>query len=262
MSEKMRLKGKVALITGAGRGIGQALTLRFAEEGCDVAVNDISEGNLKDTLEKIKECGVAAMPAVFDVSKYDEVKDAVNYVFDKFGKIDILINNAGISKIAPLEATTDEIWDSTIDINLKGTFNCMKAVLPLMAQRGYGKVINMSSQSGMQGNAQYSAYCASKFGIRGLTQALAIEYAKHKININALCPGVVLTPLWEDMIADYAKKRDMPVEEVPAYLASKIPLKRLCEPDDVANAALFLASDEASYITGQSINISGGAIMS
>ena len=261
MSVKMRLSGKAALITGAGRGIGHTLAVRFAREGCDVAVNDICEGNLKETLEKIKNCGARAMPAVFDVSKYDDVKQAVDGIIDKFGKIDILINNAGISKIAPLESTSDEIWDATININLKGTFNCMKAVLPLMAQRKYGKVINMSSQSGQQGNSHYSAYCASKFGIRGLTQALAIEYADYKININALCPGVVFTPLWDEMIADYASKRDMPIEQVPDYLTNKIPLKRLCESDDVANAALFLASDEASYITGQSINISGGAVM-
>ena len=258
----MKLKGKVALITGAGSGIGQTLALRFAQEGCDVALNDISQDNLENTVAMIKEHGVRIVSALFDVSKFSEVKKSVGEIIDEFDKIDILINNAGISKIAPLEETTDQIWDATIDINLKGAFNCMKAVLPLMAQRGYGKVINMSSQSGQQGNSHYSAYCASKFGIRGLTQALALEYAEHKININALCPGVVLTPLWEDMIADYAIKRSLPVEKVPGYLANKIPLKRLCQPEDIANAATFLASDESSYITGQSINISGGTIMS
>ena len=120
----------------------------------------------------------------------------------------------------------------------------------------------MSSQSGQQGTSHYSAYCASKFGIRGLTQALAMEFAEYNITINALCPGVLFTPLWKDMIADYAKKRDISIEEVPDYLANKIPLKRLCTPEDITNTALFIASDEAPYITGQSISISGGTVMS
>ena len=185
----------------------------------------------------------------------------VEQVESELGAIDILVNNAGVSYISPFLDCSQELWDKTININLKGTFNCCQAVISRMMPRKKGVVINMSSQSGKSGNSHYTAYCASKFGIIGLTQSLAIEFASEGIRVNALCPGVVFTPLWDSMIADYAKKRNMKPEDVKPYFESKIPMGRICTEKDVADMAVFIASDKASYITGQSINISGGAIM-
>jgi sorbitol-6-phosphate 2-dehydrogenase len=175
--------------------------------------------------------------------------------------VDILVNNAGVSYIIPFLECSQEIWDKTIEINLKGTFNCCQAAIKRMLLRKRGVIINMSSQSGKTGNSHYAAYCASKFGVIGLTQSLAMEFARQGIRVNALCPGVVFTPMWDTMVADYAKKRNIKPEEVKPYFESKIPLGRLCTEKDVADAAVFMASDKASYITGQAINLSGGAIM-
>jgi NAD(P)-dependent dehydrogenase (short-subunit alcohol dehydrogenase family) len=157
----------------------------------------------------------------------------------------------------------ESLWDRTLTVNLKGTYLCCQAVLPEMVERGRGKIVNMSSQSGKKGNAQYAAYCASKFGIIGLTQSLAQEFAESGICVNAICPGVAFTDLWRspEMLDRYAAKRGIQPEEVEGYFKSQIPLKRLCTPEDVARVAVFLASDESDYMTGQALNVTGGAEM-
>jgi NAD(P)-dependent dehydrogenase (short-subunit alcohol dehydrogenase family) len=254
----MLLKDKVAIITGAASGIGKAIAEAFASEGAKVAIADINLEAAQKTAEQI---GKLSGAAKVDVSDRASAEKMVEQVEDKLGTLDILVNNAGVSDITPFLDCSQELWDKTIDINLKGTFNCSQAAIDKMLPRKKGVIINMSSQSGKSGNSNYTAYCASKFGIIGLTQSLAIEFAGEGIRVNALCPGVVFTPLWDQMIADYAKKRDMKPEEVKPYFESKIPLGRLCTGKDVADTAVFIASDKASYITGQSINISGGSIM-
>ena len=254
----MLLKNKVAIITGAASGIGKSIAVAFAKEGAKVAIADI---NLDAAEKTAKEIGSSAIAVKVDVSDISSAEDMTEKVEKESGSLDILVNNAGVSYIIPFLECSQDILDKTIDINLKGTFNCCQAVLKRMAPRKSGVVINISSQSGKSGNSHYTAYCASKFGIIGLTQSLAVEFASLGIRVNALCPGVVLTPLWDQMIGDYAKKRNMKPEEVKPYFESKIPLGRLCTEKDVADTAVFLASDKASYITGQSINISGGAVM-
>ena len=165
------------------------------------------------------------------------------------------------SKIGPFLDCTDVIWDRSLHINLTGTFIGCQVAIRSMLPRRRGVIINMSSQSGKTGNSHFAAYCASKFGVIGLTQSLAIEFARHGIRVNAICPGVVFTPMWDEIKHDYARKRDMNPEDVRDYMADKIPMGRLCTEEDVALTAVFLASDDAAYITGQAINLAGGMVM-
>ncbi len=254
----MLLKDKVAIITGSASGIGKGIAEAFAAEGAKVAIADI---NLEAAQKTAKEFDKSAIAVKVDVSDRASTEKMVEEVEGKLGSLDILVNNAGVSYITPFLDCSQELWNKTIDINLKGTFNCSQAAIGKMLPHKSGVVINMSSQSGKSGNSHHTAYCASKFGIIGLTQSLAVEFAGQGIRVNALCPGVVFTPLWDQIIGDYAKKRNMKPEDVKPYFESKIPLGRLCTEKDVADMAVFIASDKASYITGQSINISGGTIM-
>ena len=246
------------IVTGSASGIGKAIAARFTKEGARVAIADLDLVAATKTAEQL---GSAALAAQVDVGEMASVQAMVEKVKTHLGPADVLVNNAGVSYITPFHECTEELRDKTIRVNLKGAFNCCQTVIKDMLERKSGVIVNMSSQSGKAGNSQYTAYCASKFAIIGLTQSLAVEYAKSGIRVNALCPGVVFTPLWDGMIADYAKKRDMKPEEVKPYFESKIPMGRLCSEQDVADTAVFLASDQASYITGQSINLTGGAIM-
>ena len=254
----MRLKDKIALITGAGEGIGRAIALSFAKEGAKIVIADINFKNAKKVSEEIITLGSKSLAIKTDVSKQKEVNQVVNRATDKFKRIDILVNNAGISKILPFTRTTENIWDEILDINLKGTFLSCKAVIPYMLKQKSGKIINLSSQSGKKGNSWYAAYCASKFGIIGLTQSIALEFAPYGINVNALCPNVVFTSMWKRQLNQYAQKYGLPSEKVKDFLLSKIPFGRFPKLEEIANVALFLASEESSYITGQSINVTGG----
>ena len=257
----MKLKNKVAVITGGGNGIGAATCLAFAAEGSLVAVTDLKPEAAKKTTLAVREKNGQAEAWSFDVSDREAVEKAADKIEKTLGPIAVWINNAGIARTIPFLKCTDEIWERTLRINLKGTFIGCQAAIRRMLPRQKGVLINMSSQSGKVGNSHYAAYCASKFGIIGLTQSLALEFAGSGIRVNALCPGIVFTPLWDEMLADYAAKRSLKPDEVRPYLESKIPLGRLCTPEDVAQAAVFLASDEASYMTGQALNLSGGAVM-
>jgi sorbitol-6-phosphate 2-dehydrogenase len=252
------LNDRVAIVTGAASGIGKAIAETYARETARVAIADIDIDGAQQVAEHI---GSAAMAVKVDVSDRDSVETMVTEVGKTLGPTDILVNNAGVSYLCPFLDCTQDLWNKTLDINLKGAFNCSQAVIPRMAGKGEGSIINMSSQSGKSGNSQYAAYCASKFGVIGLTQSLAMEFAAEGIRVNAICPGVVFTPLWEEMMADYAKKRNMTPAEVKPYLESRIPMGRLCTEQDVANMAAFLAGDGSKYITGQSLNVSGGAVM-
>ena len=178
-----------------------------------------------------------------------------------FGGLDVFVNCAGISIIVPMLECTEEIWDKTIDINLKGTFLCMQSALKIMDKQKSGSIICMSSQSGKVGGSQYQAYCASKFGVIGIVQSAAMEFAKSGIRINAVCPGVVHTPRWDKQVDTYAKKRNITPEEVMPYFESKIPMGRIGTTEEVVNVTFFLASDDSAYLTGQSLNVCGGQVM-
>ena len=258
----MRLQDKVAVVTGGGGGIGAAICREFAAEGARVAVTDLRLPVAEQVAQEIRAGGSLASAWALDIADRATVERAADEIAVRLGPVDIWVNNAGISRVLPFMECTDDLWDAILRINLKGTFIGCQTALRQMLPRQRGVILNMSSQSGKAGNSQYAAYCASKFGIIGLTQSLAMEFARDGIRVNALCPGVVWTALWDEQhIGDYGRKRSMAPEEVRPYLESKVPLGRLCTPEDVAGAAVFLASDAAAYITGQAINISGGSVM-
>ncbi len=252
-----RLADRVAVVTGGAGGIGAAICRAFAAEGALVAVAD---ARLQEA-EKVAQGLQNGHALAFDVSDGPSVEAAADEVEARLGPIDIWVNNAGVSYVTGFLECSEETWDETIRVNLRGTFIGCRAALRRMRPRRRGVVLNMSSQSGKVGNSHYAAYCASKFGVIGLTQSLALEFAHENIRVNAICPGVVFTRMWDGMLDGYARKRGIPANEVRSYLESKIPLGRLCLPEDVANVAVFLASDEAAYMTGQSVNVSGGTVM-
>lgn len=254
----MRFTNEVVIVTGSAEGIGKAIAQRFVDEGACVVIADIDAQTGQHTASEL---GPSAIFIGVDVSAASSVDTMLKSIHERFGKIDILVNNAGISEIVPFLECSEELWDKHININLKGAYLCSQSVLKYMVPRRSGKLINISSQSGKKGNSQYEAYCASKFGIIGLTQSLAVEFATYGITVNAVCPGVVWTSLWEKMAPQYAAKYNIPETQVKDFLASKIPLLRLCKPEDVAAATAFLASPDADYMTGQALNVSGGAIM-
>ena len=257
------LAGKIALVTGAAGGIGKGIAVTFAAAGASVAVCDIDAEGARRTVEEIEAAGGRACAAGGDVSIAADVKAMVNRAIETLGAIDVLVNCAGISEVRPFLDTSEQQWDRTIRINLKSVFLTCRAVLPPMRRRKSGIIINLSSQSGKRGASWYADYCASKFGIIGLTQSLAQEFGQDGIRINAICPGIVETRLWDQaMWNGYARKRNLEPSKVKEAVISRIPLGRMGQPEDVAAVALFLASDASGYMTGQSINVTGGSLMS
>lgn len=248
----MGIFGKVALITGSARGIGKAIALELANHGANIVINDIIPKNEIDkTLEEIKQISDKALGIRADITVFNEVENMVKEIMNKFGKIDILVNNAGITRDSFLIRMKEEDWDAVIRINLKGTFNCSKAVAKyMMRQKSNDKIVNISSVIGLVGNIGQTNYAASKAGIIGLTKSMAKELALRNINVNAIAPGFIET--------DMTKK--LP-EKVIKDLQQQIPLKRLGIVEDVAKTVYFLVSDAANYITGQVINVDGGMVM-
>jgi len=252
------LDGKVALITGAASGIGRGIALRLAAEGADIAILDINLPGARATAEAVESAGRRAISVEADVGNYAQVQDAVKQVTEALGKIDVLVNNAGIMRIGTVVDMPIEDWHDVLNVNLDGPFHCCRAVLPQMIARGAGKVINIASYAGKIGAASGSAYCASKFALIGLTQTLALEVAQHKINVNAVCPGIIVETGMRDQMDRFMVEHGLPTAK---QREGTVPLRRVGLPHDVARIVAFLASDEASYMTGQAINITGGLWM-
>ena len=242
------LKGKVALVTGAARGIGRMIALRFAQEGADVAFTDLSRDENMETLEKeLIALGVKCKGYVSDASDYDQTHQVVDQVVADFQKVDILVNNAGITRDTLLMRMEEDMWDLVIKVNLKSVFNFTKAVQKYMLKARTGSIINMSSVVGVNGNAGQANYSASKAGILGFTKSIAKELGSRSVRCNAIAPGFIIT----DMTGKLP-------ENVKAEWIKTIPLKRGGLPEDVANVSLFLASDLSSYMTGQTLQVCGG----
>ena len=244
------LDGKTALITGASRGIGKAIAFRFAKEGADIAItNIVDDEEFKTTIKEIEALGVKAKGYVSNAANFEDSQRVINDVVKDFSRIDILVNNAGITRDTLLMRMTEDQWDSVIAVNLKSVFNLTKAVLQTMLKQKSGSIINMSSVVGVSGNAGQSNYSASKAGIIGFTKSVAKEVGSRNIRCNGIAPGFILTEMTEKL-----------PEDVKTEWATKIPLKRGGTPEDVANTALYLASDLSSYVTGQIIHVCGGML--
>jgi len=246
----MIFKDRVCLVTGGARGIGREIALAFAKNGADIALCDVNQEALNATSREIEALGRKAATFVVDVTNLSQVEDMVNKTLDKFQKIDILINNAGITRDALIVRMSEQEFDSVIAVNLKGTFNCTKACSKVMMKQRYGKIVSIASIIGIMGNAGQANYAASKAGIIGITKSVAKELASRNVNVNAIAPGFIET----DMTAKLP-------ENVKAQMLSLIPLNRFGKANDVAELAMFLASEASSYITGQVINIDGGMVM-
>ena len=243
----MKLRGKVALVTGAAQGIGKAIALLLAQNGADVVVSDINLEKAEETAREIESTGVRAMAVKVDVANSGDVERTVATILEKFGKIDILVNNAGITRDKLILRMSEQDWDLVLNVNLKGTFNCTKAVVKHMAKQRSGKIVSIASVVGEMGNAGQVNYSASKAGVIGLTKTLAREFAQRGINVNAIAPGYIETPMTEVL-----------PEKVKEELRRLIPMERLGKPEDVAQAVLFLVSDESNYITGHVLKVNGG----
>ncbi len=256
------LNGKVAIVTGGARGIGRAISLRLAAEGADVAIVDVDLEGAKATAGEVEALGRRALPLRVDVTNAGEVAEMVSRTAAELGSIDILVNNAGIQYIATLLETSEEQWDRIFAVNVRASWLCAKAVAEYLIQRGKGgRIINASSRSGKAASSNpIGAYVATKHAVIGLTRQLALELAPHGITVNAYCPGVVDTPMWELIDREVSKRRGVPLGSVKAAMVAAIPLGRIEQPEDVANLVAFLASNESAYITGQSINVEGGLV--
>ena len=246
----MRLEGKVAIISGGARGMGAAEAKLFAREGAKVIICDVLEDEGRQTEAEINEVGGDAVFVKLDVTSQDEWENAVDTAIERFGKLDILVNNAGIIVQSTIEDMTVELWDKVMDVNAKGVFLGTKTAIPHMKEAGGGAIVNISSISGIVGQDNVNAgYNASKGAVRIFTKAAAVQYAKENIRVNSIHPGPIATPMTAEGRAD---------PERVALTAERTPLGRYGEPEEVANAVLFLASDEASYVTGSEIVVDGG----
>lgn len=245
------LSGRVAFVTGAGRGMGAAIATRLVEEGARVAVTDIDGATAEATAAAL---GKTAVGLRVDITDPASVRAGVSGAEEALGPIDVLVNNAGWDRIAPFLDTDEDLWDRLIDINLKGPLRCAHAILPGMVERQAGRVINISSDAARVGSSGESVYSAAKAGVIGLTKTLAREMARFNITVNVICPGPTDTPLLGEIVGEGN-------ERLIDSLKRGIPMKRLGRPDDVAGAVAFLASDDAAFITGQTLSISGGLTM-
>jgi NAD(P)-dependent dehydrogenase (short-subunit alcohol dehydrogenase family) len=250
-NENGSFAGKVAFVTGAANGIGRAAALAFAREGAGVVVADVSEQGNQETASMVEEAGGRALAVRCDVSRAEDVKAALDKAVEAFGRLDCAFNNAGVEQ--PITATadlTEEEWDRIVSINLRGVFLCMKHEIPLMLRQGGGAIVNTSSGAGVKGFAGQAAYCAAKYGIVGLSKAAALDYAKSNIRINAVCPGIIETPMMDRFSGGTPEGR--------ARVIAQEPIGRMGKPEEIAAAVIWLCSDAAAFVVGHAMVVDGG----
>ncbi|OUM85425.1 MAG: hypothetical protein BAA01_13515 [Bacillus thermozeamaize] len=244
------MKPRVVLITGAGSGIGRTTAMRFASNGDRVVVNDIDEQKANDVVKEIKTFGLEAMAAPADITRLDEVENMTKEVVERWGRIDVLVNNAGVGDIRLFLETEPEDWHREIQVNIYGVLNVCKAVLPHMVRQNSGVVVNIASDAARVGETYMAVYSMAKAGVVGFSKALAKEMARYGIRVNVVCPGATRTPLVKALLEQKGKE-----------ILKNYPIRRFAEPEDIANGIFFLASPEADYITGQTLSINGGYTM-
>lgn len=250
----MILKNRAAFVTGGGQGIGRAICLELARQGAKVCVADLNAETAAKVAGEIKGMGHEAIAAQVDITDLEKVKESIPKAIDSFGAVDILVNNAGWDKVGPFVDSKPEMWDRVININFKGPVNCFSAVLPHMIERKYGKIVSIASDAGRVGSSGEAVYSGAKGGIIAFSKTIAREVARYGINVNCVSPGPTDTPFFAEVAGDNPK--------IGEGLKKAIPLRRLGKPEDIANAVAFFASDEADYITGQVLSVSGGLTMS
>ena len=260
---ELGLKSKSAIVTGGAKGIGAAIVAGFVKEGVNVVIGDIDIDAARELSEQLGNAKTKVLAVKTDVTQKADADEVVSCTVTEFGKIDILVNDAAFPPIeVPFDELEEKDWDRTIDVSAKGTFLVSQAVVPHMKAARNGKIINLSSSAGMRGFATVSAYCVAKFGVRALTQVLALELAEYNINVNALAPGIVRTPLWECILDAQSERGGEPRDQIfNDRVAEALPLNRPQEPEDISNLVMFLSSDISRNITGETININGGQIL-
>ena len=258
---ELGLGGKCAIVTGSAQGLGAAIVESFVNEGTSVVMADLRINEAKALADKLGKGQAKVVALEIDVTKKSDADRLSATAMDEFGRIDILVNNAGVVRYTKFLDIDEEEWDLINDVNAKGFYLVTKAVVPHMIGNRHGKIVNVSSRSGKEGQPCLSHYAASKFAILGFTQALAKELAQYDINVNAVCPGVIRTPLWDGILDTRSKREGMPREQIFNNWVDSVPLKSPQTPEDIANLVLFLSSEVSKNITGEAININGGSRM-
>ena len=254
----MRLKDKVAIITGSGRGMGRSDAIIFAGEGAKVVVCDINGDNAQAVAKEIKDAGGEAFSIKTDVTKPEEVEALVQETIKRYGQIDILVSNAGWDELRPFLHTDINFWNKILDLNLKGHMHCVKAVLPHMSKRNCGKIVTIGSDAGRLGNPMEAPYSAAKGGVIAFTKTIAREFGRFNITANCVCPGITDTPLAQEMISAIPEKEK--ALKMMETVKAMTPLRRIAKPEDVAYAVLYFSSDESNFVTGQTLSVSGGLV--
>jgi meso-butanediol dehydrogenase/(S,S)-butanediol dehydrogenase/diacetyl reductase len=252
------LKDQVAIVTGSAQGIGAGIATALGRFGAQVVIADLNADKAEEQAKTLTNAGIRAIGLAHDVTSATSSDALAERVKAELGRIDVLVNNAGISGRTPLVEMSDGTWDSMINVNLTGVHRTTRAVARVMKAQGSGNIINVSSVAGRAGKANMTHYCATKFGVIGFSQSLALELAAHGIRVNAVCPGIVRTALWEVELEEISQARDITIEEAWDDVLAGIPLNRPQTPEDIGNAAAFLASPLAANITGQALNVCGG----